>query len=295
MPGITQILRRFYSDLIKGRTRVAVHSSGEPELGEDPIFIIGLFRSGTTLLRYLVDSHSRIACPPETRFMQHLAGIIESERTLGGLQAMGFDREHTCQRLRQTISYFMENYASSKGKPRWADKTPEYVSSVASLQEIYPTAKFVMLYRNPLDQIRSNIKSGLGLADRIGDFAEDNEYLAAANYWSAQSQVMIDFENKYPEQTHRVKYEDLCENPEAILTSMLGFLGESWESEMLEYYKFEHDYGAEDGKVGSSRKIARSTHDYSTWDPENLRLSVEKTSVVGSVLGYDLESLVSEH
>jgi len=291
---ITQVLRRVYSDLIKGRTRVAVHSSVEPELAEDPIFIIGLFRSGTTLLRYLVDSHSRIACPPETRFMQHLAEIVNSERTLGGLQAMGFDREHTCQQLRRTISYFMENYAASKGKPRWADKTPEYVSSLAFLQEIYPTAKFVMLYRSPLDQIRSNIKSGLGLADRIGDFEEENEYQAAANYWSTQSQVMIDFENKYPEQTHRVRYEDLCEDPEAVLTSMLGFLGESWEPGMLEYYKFDHDYGAEDGKVGSSRKIVRSTHDYSAWKQEDLRLSVDKTSAVASVLGYQLESFVSE-
>ncbi len=256
---------------------------------EDPIFVIGLFRSGTTLMRYILDSHTRIACPPETRFMVQLAEMIDNKRTLAGMESMGFDRAHVGQQLRSTICYFMENYAQSKQKPRWADKTPEYVGILPFLQEIFPTARFIMLYRHPLDQVHSNVKSGLGIADRIGEFMEpgDSNYVAGAKYWAEQSARMLEFERSFPSITHRIRYEDMCDHPEQFLKPMFDFLGEKWEPSVLEFYKFEHDYGAEDGKVGSSRGISRSSHDPSKWESRDLADCHGIVSAVAATLEYE--------
>jgi len=285
-----QVARRVYSDLVKRRTSVRLKAAAEPAMKGDPIFVVGLFRSGTTLMRYVVDSHSKIACPPETRFMAHLSHLVSGERCSQGMLAMGYDRAHVAQKLRGLICYFMENYAASKNKPRWADKTPEYVSILPFLQEVFPTAKFIMLYRHPMDQVHSNVKSGLGIKDRIGSFANevDTDYIAGSRYWVEQTERMIEFEKAFPDATHRIRYEDMCENPEDFLRPMFDFLGEEWEPEVLEYYKFEHDYGAEDGKVATTRAISRSVHDPSKWDSSDLDASIKLVKETAEKLNYEI-------
>ena len=54
------------------------------------IFLIGCQRSGTSLLRRIVDSHPRIACPPETSFVQPLVQVLHDRRSTRGFQAMGY-------------------------------------------------------------------------------------------------------------------------------------------------------------------------------------------------------------
>ena len=79
--------------------------------------MLGANRSGTTLLRLVLDSHSRIACPPESYFIRSLGHLLDDEKAMEGLLAMGFDEQHVVERLRETASYFLEMYAASHGKP----------------------------------------------------------------------------------------------------------------------------------------------------------------------------------
>ena len=61
-------------------------------LGDPPIFVIGCFRSGTSLLRRILDSHSRIACPPESKFIAPLAEVFRRRNSLKGLATMGYGK-----------------------------------------------------------------------------------------------------------------------------------------------------------------------------------------------------------
>jgi hypothetical protein len=295
---IKQVLRRLYADMVKRRTSVRIQTPSESVSCDNPIFVIGMFRSGTTLVRYLLDSHSQIACPPESRFMIHLKPWISDIRCQGGLAALGYDREHIRSRIRSIVSYFMENYASSKQKSRWADKTPEYIDCVDFLQELYPQAKFILLFRNPMDQIYSNVNSGLGAADRLADFLVEGatDMDAGAKYWNDKAKRIFDFESRHPQSCHRLLYEDLCDQPDTELKRLFEFLDCEYEPSVLEYYRFDHDFGAEDGKVSTTRKIKRSSSSPKDWDPAVLERVIKTTQKLAVKAGYDAspESIIAK-
>ena len=97
----------------------------------DGIVILGAPRSGTTLLRRLVDAHPNIACPGETNVLAACGRFLRSERivegvrigVLDGLGYAGFSRDEVLTRLRDFAFSFHREYATRQGKARWASKT----------------------------------------------------------------------------------------------------------------------------------------------------------------------------
>ena len=88
MGKLSERLRRMYRELVRGRTTLRVVAASELHLDTVPIFMTGVFRSGTTLLRYVVDSHSRICCPPESKFLRVLSELIGDRDHREGLSEM---------------------------------------------------------------------------------------------------------------------------------------------------------------------------------------------------------------
>jgi hypothetical protein len=85
---------------------------------EAPIFIVGCQRSGTTMLRLILDSHSRISCGPETRFLEDMERIVGSDWKR--LSQYGFPREEWLRRIAGFFGGIQHDYAVSRGKQRWA-------------------------------------------------------------------------------------------------------------------------------------------------------------------------------
>lgn len=270
MATLKEALRRAYHELVHRRTRVRVTPARPVELDEAPVFLTGTYGSGTTLLRYVVDSHPRICCPPESGFLGPLAAVADDERSRAGLAAMGFDDDHVAVKLRELTVYFFGNYAASAGKPRWADKTPAYVDHLDFVRRLFPEALFVLLVRHGLDQAHSFTRAGTFLRPELGDDCRDGEDLriGAVRYWRRQTETMLDFESRHPERCFRLRYEDLCAAPEATLRPMFRFLGEAWEPRVLEFHQHRHDRGLEHGRVIATRGFeARSGH-FRDWDPD---------------------------
>ena len=92
--------------------------------------LIGPPRSGTTLLRRILDAHPRIASPPETYLLSAAARFLHEERfahglrigVLSGLAFAGFDEAEVLARLRALVLGFLDDHARARGKPRWADR-----------------------------------------------------------------------------------------------------------------------------------------------------------------------------
>ena len=102
-----------------------------------PCFLIGVYRSGTTLLRFVLDSHSNIAVPPETNFLYELAQMWRSEWVRKGLAGAGVDEEGMRNLLKRFAEGVLDNYAIAKGKGRWIDKTPAYTDILDFLDFLY--------------------------------------------------------------------------------------------------------------------------------------------------------------
>lgn len=263
----SQIVRQVYVDLVRRRCTVRILPSQSITSSEPPIFVVAPYRSGTTLVRYIIDSHSRIACPPESDFLATLSPLLLPGRPQQGLLSMGFDDEHVTQRVRAFADYFFGNYARSAGKSRWADKSPTYVEHLPFLRRLYPGAQFVFVHRHPLDQIHSHTRGGSHTNSFIEahrrDEGEDVRF-PAARYWVAATTSMHAFAC-VDTNSIEISYESLCKTPEKTLRHLFGFLGERWEPTTLRFAETPHDLGMEAAKTRATTGIQYSGGRYAEW------------------------------
>jgi Sulfotransferase family len=252
------------------------------------IFVAGCQRSGTSLLRRILDTHSNIACPPESYFIVPLIRVLNDERSLRGLAGMGYDREAFRLTLARLVQSFFEQYAAAHGKGRWADKTPQYVDCLPQLHELFPAARFVFMIRHGMDVACS-------LADAHRHYPAIDHYvqraggsvaIGAARFWAEQNEKVIRFQESCPESCFVIRYESLTTQPEQALQPLFAFLGEAWEPQVINYTSREHHSGIEDPDVKRRRSIEPNSGRYRTW-PQHLQESVERAcEPTLSRLGY---------
>jgi len=259
-----------------------------------PGFLIGAYRSGTTLLRYVLDSHSKIAVPPETNFLYPLADLWRSEWVKNGVQGAGIDENALLDRLRGLAAGVLDDYATAKGKSRWIDKTPAYTDILDFLDAMFgDRCRYIMLYRHGLDVANSlaimyekNVLGGH--AKQYADASDQPPRLSFDRYWAEQCEKMMTFESTHPSQCHRIYYEQYAKEPERYLSPLFDFLGEPWEPEVLNFNKKQHDFGLQDDKILEAGGFKPSTGNYREWNEEEIAAAKEVTADTMIKLGYEI-------
>src|SRR5580692_2651212 len=129
---------------------------------QSPIFVLSCIRSGSTLLRYVLDTHPSIYAPPEVS-LGHLADALylTQANLAGRRQPSGFHREDevVLAAVRQVLSQMMEEQARRRGKAVWCDKTPGNLSYLPLIANLFPEARFIGLHRHHLDTIHSCLQA----------------------------------------------------------------------------------------------------------------------------------------
>ena len=116
-----------------------------------PIFIVGSMRSGSTMLRLILDSHPNIAVPPETGFMGAVAATKVIPNWRFGEQwftRLGWSEDEINHRIREFYAPMFERFTAQQGKSRWAEKTPFHVGHIPAMAEIFSDAVFVGIVRH---------------------------------------------------------------------------------------------------------------------------------------------------
>src|SRR5260370_35851333 len=117
-----------------------------------PVFITGCHRSGSTLLRYLLDAHPELACAPESKFIAGVEAFIRYPQALEGLHSLGLTDQQVRRLLRGLIEECLTFYAAQQGKPRWIDKTPNYARMLPFIDELFEhEAHYLLMLRHPFD------------------------------------------------------------------------------------------------------------------------------------------------
>lgn len=219
----------------------------EPSIREGtlpPTFILGVHRSGTTLLRLILDSHSRIAVPLESMFLTPLSHVLNDRLALKGLGGMGFSEGHVKRKLREFIDYYFDSYAQARQKVRWIDKCPHYVDCMDFIEDIYgPDCRYIFIYRHGLDVACSVAKMPIEPAEPHKKEC-GNPYVGGARYWAMQCDKLLKFQDQVAERGIGVHYKKLIQNPKEVVKRILDHIGEEWEEQMLHFYEFEHCRGA---------------------------------------------------
>lgn len=211
----------------------------------DPIFIVGAPRSGTSLLRNLLNRHSRIALADETYFFYYvynrrgsfgnLSDLSNRKRLVSRflettrIKTQGFDLPALRKTLEEGADSYeaffdilLKTYASQQGKRRYGEKTPQHASESETLIRMFPDCKVIHLIRDPRDVVVSLKRMPWG----------DRSVVSNAKQWVACTRGALQIRRS--QNYHQLHYEDLVTDPERSLGLICEFLGESFESGMLD-------------------------------------------------------------
>jgi hypothetical protein len=231
-----------------------------------PVFVVCAARSGSTLLRYLLDSHPEVVCPPELDLSSLLEHVIEvwsrrdDARGSGPVPGAQLSPQ-VCSRARKVIDEVMGAFAADAGASVFADKSLSTVNHLPALSQCYPDASYVLLYRYPLDLIASGIESSQwGFRGHFRPYVRgnlSNLVSGLGDYWIDRASKMVEFEKSCSVAHTRVYYERLCDDPASTLKDLLGFLDLDYDEALIELsFNTEHGLGPGDFKIDFTRSIS---------------------------------------
>lgn len=252
-----------------------------------PIFIGGLFKSGTTLLRAMLGQHSQIASGLETYWFDIDWENIKNINNEGKMTKLMhfYDVNHdTMQRMveksysvKEFIDQLLYGFAVREGKRRWAEKTPGNVVHMDKIIELWPDAQILHIIRDPRDVFAS-----LRQAKKWDTIEEFMDRWCAFIGSAEKHKDLLDLNDKrYLE----IRYEKLVINPDDVMEKILCFLNEDFEENVAHFH----------GKKDDFTKVLEATGKASTTlDRLRKPLSTERIGIWRKILEKsDIDALYS--
>lgn len=233
----------------KTAPRVATHP---------PIFIGGAGRSGTTLLRVILDAHPHIACGPELKMLSPLAKQAREMETHFGpvLREWLLEPADVLRLHADFMSGLMEKYRLHTGKRRVAEKTPGNVLGFPDLHRVFPNSPLIHIIRDGRDVVCSLLTMNWVEPDgRPAEFTRDVR--KAAEYWVewVQAGRGVGRNPALSRQYHELRYEQLVREPEAALRPLFAFLHEPWDPRVLRFHEVDRNLGRESSAAQVTQPI----------------------------------------
>lgn len=188
------------------------------------------------MLRFLLDAHPELACPPETNLPALCAQLATVWSLIEGapLSANRGDEppvipDAAIAGIRATMDRMVGSYLERRGKKRYCDKSLGTARFAELLLRVYPEARFLCLYRHPMDVIASGVEAcpfglaGYGFDPYIAT-TPGNAVLALARFWADNTAETLAAEERFGDRCLRVRYEDLATDPEGTAAGIFAFL-----------------------------------------------------------------------
>ncbi|MFD7707462.1 sulfotransferase family protein [Streptomyces sp. NPDC059785] len=210
-----------------------------PRLVDSPVFVLSSVRSGSTLLRMLLNSHSRIRAPHEMH-LRTLHVHLSRDFSAAAMKELELDKDELEHMLWDRV---LHHELTRSGKEIIVDKTPANTLIWDRLHRCWPNARHIVLLRHPGAVIAS-------LTSRRTD--PDHEAIRAE---------VLGYCEKLEEArcrlgAHTIRYEELTAEAELVTRGICGYLGVPWEPGMLDYG--DQDHGALRPQLGDWSSTIKS-------------------------------------
>ena len=267
---------------------------------KSPVFIFGAPRSGTSLLRRIINSHPEIGIPPESLIYSSLYDwrnyygdlsvqenrekLIRNILELKAIQKWDVVPEESRilekyqnPTFHGAVSALIESWAELHNKPRWGEKTPWHGFYWRAIHEGFPSAQFIHLVRDGRDAALSWKRARFG-PNHIYPLA-----LSWAEYLNEISKLEQRLDKVY---FYEIHYEDLLKFPQDTVKKLCNFLGIDFQNDMFRYHTKELQ--SEQTDIRNERNLSRPImeRNFNKWKSQ---LSLREIRIFEAVAGNVLE------
>lgn len=244
-PGLAVAIRSYLVNSPTVQGALSILTGGRVKYGwwskdyrsvEKPIVIGGCGRSGTTLMRSILNRHPRIACSQESGVFTSMhcirADVLGRALGLSRVEIEELYRRASCSP--QFVELLYAKYLAANGKVRWAEKDPSSIKAIDRIFNHFPEAKFIHMIRDGRDVVCSlrthpkwRIEGGVRVPTNIL-----NPWETCIARWVEDTRAGLSWrgDRRYME----VRYEELVSNPTETINDVLDFIGEDWCDEVTE-------------------------------------------------------------
>ena len=195
-----------------------------------PIFILGMPRSGTTLTESLCGAHSLVTAGDEPTFMSEIAGSLGSHTATMGAYANSVRRLDRRRTLELAQRYLNSCKHIAGDTPHFTDKLPHNFLNIGLITLLFPNASIILCRRHPLDNCFSLYSNSMGKYHN--EYKTDLTRLGL--YYRQYCQLVEHWKSVLPGRFHEVFYEDMVANTELNARAMISHLGLEWEDGVME-------------------------------------------------------------
>jgi tetratricopeptide (TPR) repeat protein len=219
-----------YGVLVKSLSKTVHNLEAAPERsGPTPIFVLGMPRSGTTLVEQILASHSRVEATDELPYLDRIG--LELEQSGGyakALSALSTEKKQLYANLylRQVEPYRQQH------RDYFIDKNPTNFLHIGLIKVLFPDAKIINVIRDPLD-------NAMGVFKQYFNRGHEYSYSMAGIvfYWQGYLTVMKHWEQLYPGEILHLGYESLVDQPDEKITEILEYCGLVVEPQCFRFYE----------------------------------------------------------
>ena len=209
---------------------------GKSNFEDAPIFVIGMPRTGTTLVDRILSSHRDVGSAGELQAMP-----VAVKRLAGTASRMVIDAETVWASAKvdpsEIASIYLEQAAHHRPQrvPRFTDKLPTNFLYVGHIARALPDARIVCLRRNPLDTVWSNYKNLFASSSAYYGYSYD--LMDTARYFARFDRLMALWERLFPEQVMQLSYEALVADQLGQTQDLLAHCGLEWDEACLSFHE----------------------------------------------------------
>jgi hypothetical protein len=196
-------------------------------------FVVGCARSGTTLIRRVLDAHRDVAAPAEANIPALIDQVGHTWRTVSGghhelpLRDLPDDVRGE---IRAAALRPVQACCARAGARVYCDKSLGALDSLPAVADVLPDARYILVFRHVMDVVASALEAspwgfrGYGFLPFV-ERSMDNFVAGLVEYWVAHSGAALDWQTRHEEACHLVRYEDLVAEPEPRAAALFSFLG----------------------------------------------------------------------
>ena len=200
---------------------------------EEPIFVIGMPRSGTTLVERIISSHPDVHSAGELQNFALALKHASGSRTPHLLDVDTITRAQEVDWRQLGESYLASTRPDTGRKPRFVDKLPHNFLYVGAIANALPNAKIICLRRDPMDTCLSNFRQLFALSSPYHAYSFD--LLNTGRYYILFDRLMAHWKQTFPGRILEVDYETLVDTQEASSHQLLEFCGLPWNDACLKF------------------------------------------------------------